>query len=170
VALFGHGDDRPFSAEATADQYRVFFELDFVRGSGRLQSNATCLPGICFSPLPFNEAGSPNWFRAENYENGGTTLAIHAQNGVPSVGGILGEIDASIYIHRRGSEPATGYALRDPFPSLELYQFQGSRVTRLLADPEIAIPGGLGVGYLHVPRWMQRMSIFESETLESRER
>jgi RHS repeat-associated protein len=138
VALFGNGDARGMDANATPDQFRVFFEANFETGQGFLQSNPSCVAVVgCAAPLPFNTAGSPNRFTVNPTANG-FLLGIHAAN-AQDRGGLLGEIDADFFVQANGPHAATGVAILEPFPSAQLFQFQGSRVTELLRFTEDAL-------------------------------
>jgi hypothetical protein len=153
--LFGFGDDRGFDAGATPDQFRVFFEANFETGQGFVQSNPSCAVIIgCEAPLPFNTAGSPNTF-VVNPTDGGFLLSIHAAN-AQDQGRLLEQIDSTFFIQSRGSLPATGIAILEPFPSAQLFQFQGDRVTDLLRFTEEP----LGPDFLGIPNLRGERTIF----------
>ena len=146
VMLFGHGDGRGFDAGATPDQFRVFFEANFETGQGFVQSSPSCAAFIgCEAPLPFNTAGSPNTFTVSPTDRG-FLLNIHAAN-AQDQGGFLEEIDSTFFIQSNGSRAASGVAILEPFPSAQLFQFQGSRATELLRFNEEP----LGPDFLGIP-------------------
>jgi hypothetical protein len=136
--VFGHGDARTFDPDAMPERFRVYFEANFETGQGFLRSNPSCVVVVgCSPPLPFNSRGSPNKF-VVNPTDRGFLLGLHAQNSQKG-GGLLGAIDSTFFVQANGAEAATGVALLEPSPSVQLYQFQGNRVTELLKFTENAL-------------------------------
>jgi hypothetical protein len=91
----------------------------------------------CKPPLPFNSPFSPNKFSVTRVPNG-FILGIHATNSWDKEER-QGAIDSTFFIQASSSAPAIGAAVLEPFPSAQLYQFQGNRVTELLNFEEDAL-------------------------------
>lgn len=129
------GDARQFDAGATAEQFRIAVNLDFEAGTGYVQANDTTVAlgpfSRTFDPNPLNGPGSPSTVGV-NANRYGVEVTIHSPNGVDRLG--LGPgIDGRIVVIPNGSSPASGFAMREGFPSFQLVQDQGG-ATRTLAN------------------------------------
>jgi RHS repeat-associated protein len=130
VAWLGNGDARDFQVVAGPSEYRVFIELNFESGRGSIQANSSCaLVFICLPAMPFD--GNPNFYSVSIGAQRDLSITLHAANSLDQ-GLIFGSIDSTFRIRPNGPEFATGHAILEPFPSVEIRQIQGERVTSLL--------------------------------------
>jgi RHS repeat-associated protein len=135
------GDNRGFSPNALASDYRIFVKLNYRKGIGTIRVNPTCPEGeACKSARSFDD--SKNQVSISTTSSGAVRIGVHTANSVYG-GGLLGStleaqtIDGVVTVTPTGKGSVSTSVRREGFPSFELYQRTMGPGRRLAASTVI---------------------------------